>query len=62
GRAEGLAQGLLVLLEARGFTVPQSLRQRIMATDELDLLDTWYRRAAHATQLDGIFSDPAVSD
>ncbi|MEM9488231.1 MAG: hypothetical protein AAGC55_03745 [Myxococcota bacterium] len=60
GQAMGRAEGLLVLLEARGFAVPEPLRQRILATHELDVLDTWCRRAARATDLTEIFEDPTV--
>ncbi|MEM9489031.1 MAG: hypothetical protein AAGC55_07800, partial [Myxococcota bacterium] len=61
GLAKGRAESLLVILEARGFTVAESLRQRILATHELDMLDTWCRRAARATELSEIFDDLSVS-
>ncbi|MEM9488672.1 MAG: hypothetical protein AAGC55_05980 [Myxococcota bacterium] len=61
GEAKGRAEGLLVLLEARGFAIPEALRRRILTTRELDVLDRWYRRAARATELAEIFEDPSAS-
>ncbi|MEO3829219.1 hypothetical protein [Actinomadura sp. B10D3] len=60
GRIEGEAKGeikvLLVVLEARGFTIDDDLRQRITNCKDLQQLDTWARRAATAQTLDEIFT------
>jgi predicted ArsR family transcriptional regulator len=63
GRAQGLEQGLeqgralaiLGFLEARGFSVAEELRARVLATRDHAQLDTWLRRAATCTTLDEVF-------
>ncbi|SPT58904.1 Uncharacterised protein [Actinomadura madurae] len=60
GRIEGEVEGeikvLLVVLEARGFTIDDDLRQRITNCKDLQQLDNWVRRAATAQTLDEIFT------
>ncbi|WP_437325947.1 hypothetical protein [Sorangium sp. So ce381] len=54
GREEGMregtlktkAQAVLVFLEARGLEVPVEVRERVLASTDLDELDRWIRRAA----------------
>ena len=54
GREEGFregsivakAQDVLACLEARGLEVPVEVRDRVLASTDLDELDRWIRRAA----------------
>ncbi|WP_437905368.1 hypothetical protein WME95_44870 [Sorangium sp. So ce327] len=54
GREEGMregtlktkAQAVLAVLEARGLEVPVEVRERVLASTDLDELDRWIRRAA----------------
>ncbi|MFT4299261.1 MAG: hypothetical protein QM597_06480 [Aeromicrobium sp.] len=52
GAAEAKAADILKVLEARGFAVPDDLRERILATTDLDRLDTWLGEAVIASTLD----------
>jgi hypothetical protein len=56
GRAEGEAAMLLRVLAARGFTVPDDLRQRIQSCTDLGRLEAWGERAVTADSLDEIFA------
>jgi hypothetical protein len=56
GRAEGEAAMLLRVLAARGFTVPDDIRQRIQSCTDLAWLEAWGERAATATSLEEIFT------
>ena len=60
GRAEGRAQekaaSVLDVLDARGLTVTQPQRERIIACTDLDLLKTWLRRAATVASSDELFA------
>ncbi|WP_437278167.1 hypothetical protein WME90_44255 [Sorangium sp. So ce375] len=54
GREEGFreasikakAQAVLTFLEARGLEVPVEVRERVLASTDLDELDRWIRRSA----------------
>ncbi|WP_437854666.1 hypothetical protein [Sorangium sp. So ce363] len=50
GRKEGIleakAHDVLAFLEARGLEVPAEVRERVLASTDLDELDRWIRRAA----------------
>jgi hypothetical protein len=50
GRAQGIleakAHDVLAFLEARGLEVPVEVRERVLASTDLDELDRWIRRAA----------------
>jgi hypothetical protein len=54
GREEGFreasikakAHDVLAFLEARGLEVPVEVRERVLASNDLDELDRWIRRAA----------------
>ncbi|CAN98586.1 MULTISPECIES: hypothetical protein [Sorangium] len=50
GRKEGIleakAHDVLAILEARGLEVPAEVRERVLASTDLDELDRWIRRAA----------------
>jgi hypothetical protein len=56
GRAEGEAAMLLRVLAARGFTVPDDIRQRIQSCTDLARLEAWGDRAVTTTSLDEIFT------
>lgn len=49
GRAEGKAEALLAVLSARGVTIPEVLRQQILACRDLTQLDRLLVQAATAT-------------
>ncbi|QSB14373.1 hypothetical protein JQS43_23235 [Natronosporangium hydrolyticum] len=55
GKAEGEARALLRFLAARGIAVPEHARTRIADCTDLELLDTWVRRAATAETVDDLF-------
>jgi hypothetical protein len=46
GQAEGEAKSILLILQARGITVPDDIRNRITNCTDLDQLDHWVQRAA----------------
>ncbi|WP_437713321.1 hypothetical protein WMF45_46500 [Sorangium sp. So ce448] len=50
GRQEGIvdakAHDVLAFLEARGLEVPAEVRERVLASTDIDELDRWIRRAA----------------
>ena len=56
GRAQGEAAMVLRVLTARGFTVPDEIRQRVQACSDLDQIEAWGDRAATARSLDEIFT------
>jgi hypothetical protein len=56
GRAEGEAAMLLRVLAARGFTVPDSIRQRVQACTDVARLEAWGDRAVTAGSLEEIFT------
>ncbi len=51
GFTEGMAQSLLIVLRARGITVPELVRQRILAEKNRERLERWLERAAVATSV-----------
>lgn len=55
GEAKGEARSLLAVLAARGFAVPDSLRERITSCTDLDLLEAWIRHAVTSKSLDELF-------
>lgn len=55
GTAEGEAKALLTVLEARGLSVPESIRTQISECTDLEQFDTWLRRAASADSLNEVF-------
>jgi len=56
GRAAGALEALRVLLEARGLSVRPEHQARIESCLDLAQIDTWLRRAAVATSIDGVFA------
>lgn len=54
GRAEGEADAVLSVLETRGITVPNDIRDKVASCTDIDQLKRWVRRAVvidHATEL-----------
>ena len=58
GRAEGTAQAVLTVLQARGITVPDAVRERILAQTDPERLKRWLERAAVAKSVDSVFDKP----
>jgi len=56
GRAEGEAAMLLRVLAARGFTVPDDIRQHVQSCTDIAQLEAWGDRAVTATSIDEIFA------
>lgn len=57
GRTEGRTEAILGVLEERGVPVSEGVRERIEATSDLDLLDTWVRRAVRVKKAEDLFED-----
>ncbi|MFB6507604.1 MULTISPECIES: hypothetical protein [unclassified Streptomyces] len=57
GRAKGLAESVLLVLQARGITITDEIRERIGSCDDSRLLLRWLNRAATATTADEVFTD-----
>lgn len=58
GEAKEAARSLLVVLQARGITVPDSVRERILAQKQPEQLRRWLDKAVVASSLSAIFDDP----
>jgi hypothetical protein len=56
-RAESKAEDVLEFLDARGITVTDAERERVLACTDLDTLRTWVRRAATVTSAEELFVD-----
>ena len=57
GKAKGKAEGILRVLAARKRDVSEGQRALILATTDLNLLDTWLERAVTCATTDDIFKD-----
>lgn len=57
GREEGLAAGVVRVLEKRGIPVSDDVRERITHCTDDAVIDTWYDRALTATTADDLFHD-----
>jgi hypothetical protein len=57
GRAEGEAKMLLRILAARGFVVPDDVRERVTGCTDLTQLESWGERAVTATSVTEIFGE-----
>ena len=55
GRAEGEARAILAVLEARGLSVSDEIVARVRSCTDLDVLETWVRRAATVDSVDRLF-------
>ncbi|CAM5685235.1 Transposase OS=Streptomyces aurantiogriseus OX=66870 GN=GCM10010251_18760 PE=4 SV=1 [Streptomyces aurantiogriseus] len=58
GRAQGRAEDILLVLEARDIAVPEEIRERITGCDDADLLRRWLTRAVTAPSAEDIFKEP----
>ncbi|MEU6506816.1 hypothetical protein [Streptomyces sp. NPDC046942] len=56
GRIEDRRQMVLRILEWRGITVPDSVRERVGTCTDLDQLEAWAKRAVHATDAAELFA------
>lgn len=45
GKAKGKAKDILRVLEVRGVEVSESIRERVMACGDLEVLGTWFDRS-----------------
>ena len=54
GEAKGEGRSVLTVLDARGVSVPDAVREQILACTDLAQLDTWLRRAVTATTADEV--------
>jgi hypothetical protein len=59
GRAEARAGDVLTVLRARGVTVPDAARERILAEKDLERLEQWLEKAAIATSLAAVLDEPS---
>ncbi|GAA4595440.1 hypothetical protein GCM10023194_64890 [Planotetraspora phitsanulokensis] len=55
GRAEGEAAAILAVLDARGLEISSDTRDRITRCDDLNVLETWVRRAVTVNSADELF-------
>ncbi|MEU6508613.1 hypothetical protein [Streptomyces sp. NPDC046942] len=55
GEAKGEAKAILRFLGARGIEVSGSVRDRVMACVDLDVLETWLDRCATVTSAEELF-------
>jgi hypothetical protein len=58
GRAQGRAEDILLVLEARGLDVPEEIRERITGCDDPALLRQWLTRAVTVPSAEEIFTEP----
>ena len=52
GKNNGIAEGLLSLLEVKFDSVPGELREKISSTQDFDILDSWFKIAAKAESME----------
>ncbi|MFC5818179.1 hypothetical protein [Nonomuraea harbinensis] len=57
GRVEEAARVVLLVLETRGFALPDDIRACVTACTDLDQLETWATRAVTAQTLDDLFDE-----
>jgi hypothetical protein len=58
GRAEEAARNLLTVLRARGITVPDSVREHILAQKDPERLERWLEKAAVASSVAAVIDEP----
>lgn len=56
GRREDRAAMILRILGWREIPVPETVRERVLACSDLDLLELWAERAVHATAAEDVFT------
>ena len=57
GRAVGEAQAILTVLDTRGVTVPDEVRERILTCGDTDQIHSWLVRASTATTVADVIRD-----
>ncbi|GHE80672.1 hypothetical protein GCM10018785_55900 [Streptomyces longispororuber] len=57
GRAQARAEVVVLILEKRGVTVPDDVRERVMGCSDLDTLDVWFSRALKAESAEELFRE-----
>ncbi|MFF9493503.1 hypothetical protein [Streptomyces flaveolus] len=57
GRAQRAAEDVLAILEVRGISIPETVRERVTGCDDLEILRHWLRRAVTAPTAEEIFED-----
>ena len=55
GEAKGKADDILRVLEARGFTVPDEVAERVRACRDIATLDSWLTRAVTLKDIAELF-------
>lgn len=58
GHLEGTASALLTVLEARGFAVPDAIREQILAQKDLKQLERWLEKAVRSSSVASVFDEP----
>jgi hypothetical protein len=58
GRTEEAARALLTVLRARGITVPEAFRERILAEKDPERLERWLEKAAVAASVGAVLDEP----
>jgi hypothetical protein len=58
GRTEEAAHALLTLLRARGFAVPDAVRERILAQKDPERLERWLGKAVVAASVAAVIDEP----
>jgi len=58
GRTEEAARAVLTVLRARGFVVPDAVRERILAQKDPERLERWLEKAAVAASVAAVFDEP----
>ncbi|MFF9309576.1 hypothetical protein ACF1BS_01550 [Streptomyces sp. NPDC014748] len=59
GRAEGRAESILRLLEARGLPVPGGVRERVATCTDLALFNAWLDRVLTVARAEDLFAEGA---
>ena len=59
GKVEGEARALLAVLRARGISVPDAARERILAQKDPERLERWVERAAVAASVAEALDEPS---
>jgi hypothetical protein len=58
GRTEEAARAVLTVLRARGFVVPDAVRERILAQKDPERLERWLEKAAVAASANEVLDEP----
>jgi hypothetical protein len=58
GRVEEAARNLLTVFRARGFTVPDAVRERILGQKDPERLERWLEKAVVATSVAAVLDEP----